>query len=125
MVGRDLAGSPGKDGYLRAYSATGTVLSTTQFGSVADDSVAGIVVNGTGVLVAGQDGTAGVEGLNDDVGVEGGWDDDDHRIDFRIAQQFIVVRVNARLGDELGELGLGGGRWVRSGDDSTARNLGE
>ena len=50
----------GWDGYLRAYSATGTVLSTTQFGSVADDSVGAIVVNGTDVLVAGQDGTAGV-----------------------------------------------------------------
>jgi hypothetical protein len=50
----------GADGYLRAYSPKGVVLSTTQFGSAADDSVAGIVVNGTQVLVAGQDGVSGV-----------------------------------------------------------------
>jgi hypothetical protein len=50
----------GWDGYLRAYSATGTVLSTTQFGSAADDSVGAITVNGTNVLVAGQDGGAGM-----------------------------------------------------------------
>jgi hypothetical protein len=49
----------GTDGYLRAYDSAGKVLSTTQFGSAADDSVAGIVVNGTSVLVAGQDGTSG------------------------------------------------------------------
>jgi hypothetical protein len=48
----------GKDGYLRAYSAAGKVLSTQQFGSSADDSVAGIVVNGSQVLVAGQDGAS-------------------------------------------------------------------
>lgn len=48
----------GWDGYLRAYDATGAVLSTRQFGSVADDSVSGIVVNGTDVLVAGQDGSS-------------------------------------------------------------------
>jgi hypothetical protein len=48
----------GQDGYLRAYSAAGNVLSTQQFGSAADDSVAGIVVNGTQVLVAGQDGAS-------------------------------------------------------------------
>lgn len=55
-------GSPvgGWDGYLRAYDVTGNVLSTKQFGSVADDSVAGIVVNGTDVLVAGQDGSSAV-----------------------------------------------------------------
>jgi hypothetical protein len=50
----------GWDGYLRAYNASGKVQSTKQFGSVADDSVAGIVVNGSSVLVAGQDGTAAV-----------------------------------------------------------------
>lgn len=50
----------GWDSYLRAYNATGAVQSTKQFGSVADDSVAGIVVNGTNVLVAGQDGTSAV-----------------------------------------------------------------
>jgi hypothetical protein len=50
----------GWDGYLRAYNASGKVQSTKQFGSVADDSVAGIVVSGTSVLVAGQDGTAAV-----------------------------------------------------------------
>lgn len=48
----------GKDGYLRAYSAAGKVLSTQQFGSSGDDSVAGIVVNGSQVLVAGQDGAS-------------------------------------------------------------------
>lgn len=50
----------GWDGYLRAYSATGVPQSTRQFGSVADDSVAGLVVDGSNVLVAGMDGTAGV-----------------------------------------------------------------
>lgn len=50
----------GWDGYLRAYDSAGNVLSTKQFGSVADDSVAGIVVNGSSVLVAGQDGGTGV-----------------------------------------------------------------
>lgn len=50
----------GWDGYLRAYNSSGTLQSTKQFGSVADDSVAGIVVNGTNVLVAGQDGSAGM-----------------------------------------------------------------
>jgi hypothetical protein len=50
----------GKDGYLRAYSAAGKVLSTQQFGSSGDDSVAGIVINGSQVLVAGQDGASGM-----------------------------------------------------------------
>jgi hypothetical protein len=50
----------GWDGYLRAYDSTGHVLSTKQFGTVGDDSVAGIVVNGSNVLVAGQDGGAAV-----------------------------------------------------------------
>ena len=50
----------GVDGYLRAYDATGKVQSTKQFGSAADDSVGGIVVDGTQVLVAGMDGAAAV-----------------------------------------------------------------
>lgn len=50
--------SGGWDGYLRAYGSTGNVLSTRQFGSAGDDSVAGIVVNGSDVLVAGQDGSS-------------------------------------------------------------------
>lgn len=50
----------GWDGYLRAYDASGQVQATQQFGSAADDSVAGLVVNGTNVLVAGQDGNAAV-----------------------------------------------------------------
>ncbi|MFC3069719.1 SBBP repeat-containing protein [Phenylobacterium soli] len=52
--------SGGWDGYLRAYDTTGAVLSTRQFGTAGDDSVAGIVVNGTDVLVAGQDGGSGM-----------------------------------------------------------------
>jgi hypothetical protein len=50
----------GWDGYLRAYNSTGAAQSTRQFGSVADDSVAGLTVSGSTVYVAGQDGTAGV-----------------------------------------------------------------
>jgi len=50
----------GWDGYLRAYDSQGDVVSTKQFGSVADDSVSGIVVNGTNVIVAGQDGGSAV-----------------------------------------------------------------
>lgn len=52
--------SGGWDGYLRAYNATGQVQSTRQFGSSADDSVGAIVVSGTNVYVAGQDGGAGM-----------------------------------------------------------------
>jgi hypothetical protein len=50
----------GWDGYLRAYDSKGDVLSTKQFGSVGDDTVAAIVVNGSNVIVAGQDGGAAV-----------------------------------------------------------------
>src|SRR6185312_15226371 len=54
------AATGGWDGYLRAYNSTGTVQSTRTFGSVADDSVASLVVDGSNVIVAGQDGSAGV-----------------------------------------------------------------
>lgn len=46
----------GQDGYLRAYSSTGVALSAQQFGTTGTDSVAGIVVSGSTVYVAGQDG---------------------------------------------------------------------
>lgn len=48
----------GWDSYLRAYSATGVVQSTQEFGSTSDDSVGAIAVNGSTVYVAGQDGGA-------------------------------------------------------------------
>lgn len=42
----------GWDTYLRSYSETGTLLSTAQFGSAADDKPAGLVVDGTNIVVA-------------------------------------------------------------------------
>jgi hypothetical protein len=50
----------GWDGYLTAYNSAGTPVSTQQFGSVQDDTVAGIAVDGTNVYVASQDGTHAV-----------------------------------------------------------------
>lgn len=50
----------GWDGYLRAYSAKGVSQGTTQFGSTADDKVSGLLVNGTTIYVAGQDGANGM-----------------------------------------------------------------
>lgn len=50
----------GWDGYLRAYDVKGALQSTRQFGSASDDSVSGLVVSGTKVLVAGQDGGSAV-----------------------------------------------------------------
>ena len=44
------------DAYLRAFSSSGAVLSTRQFGSGSDDSVGGIVVDGANVYVATQEG---------------------------------------------------------------------
>lgn len=50
----------GYDGYLRAYNAAGVSQGTRQFGSASDDSVSGLVVNGSTVYVASQDGGSGV-----------------------------------------------------------------
>lgn len=48
------------DGYLRAFDSAGNVLSQRTFGSAGNDKVSGLVVNGTDVIVAGQDGSHGV-----------------------------------------------------------------
>ena len=53
LAGQSSAG--GWDGYLRSYGATGTLLATNQFGAAGDDKVAGLVVDGTNVVVATQE----------------------------------------------------------------------
>ncbi len=50
----------GLDGYLRAYNTNGNVLATRQFGSASDDSVGGLVIDGSSAYVASKDGTQGV-----------------------------------------------------------------
>jgi len=45
----------GWDSYLRAFDSAGAVLSTRQFGSGSDDSVGGIMVDGSNVFVATQE----------------------------------------------------------------------
>lgn len=54
------AGVGGLDSYVRAYNANGDVVATRQFGSTSDDSVGGMVVDGSTLYVAGKDGTNGV-----------------------------------------------------------------
>jgi hypothetical protein len=45
----------GQDGYLRSYSAAGTLTSNTQFGTTGTDKPAGIAVSGSSIYVAGSE----------------------------------------------------------------------
>jgi hypothetical protein len=54
FVGQTSAG--GWDGYLRSYNDAGTLVSTQQFGASGDDKMVGVVVDGTNVVVATQEG---------------------------------------------------------------------
>lgn len=62
VVGRVKGSMPGAtsagsyDGYLRTFSDAGKLKSTTQFGTAGDDKMAGIVVDGTNVVVATVEG---------------------------------------------------------------------
>lgn len=48
--------SGGWDGYLRSYSESGNLITTNQFGTTSDDKMVGVVVDGTNVVVATQEG---------------------------------------------------------------------
>jgi hypothetical protein len=50
------ASNGGWDTYLRAFGADGRLQSTTQFGTAGDDKPAGLVVDGTNVVVASVEG---------------------------------------------------------------------
>ena len=55
----------GQDGYLRSYSSTGAITSTTQFGMTGTDTPSGVVVSGSSVYVAGtENGDAVVRQFN-------------------------------------------------------------
>ncbi len=45
----------GQDGYLRSYSPTGQLASTTQFGTAGTDKPAGIAVSGSSIYIAGSE----------------------------------------------------------------------
>ena len=50
----------GQDGYLRSYSAAGTLTSTTQFGTTGKDTPSGIAVSGDNIYIAGVENGDGV-----------------------------------------------------------------
>ncbi len=67
VVGQTSGGLPGggssnggQDGYLQGYSATGTKLFTTQFGTSGTDAAKSIAVDGSNVVVAGVENGDGV-----------------------------------------------------------------
>ena len=50
----------GWDNYLRSYTPSGVLASTSQFGTTSDDTMVGVVVDGSNVVVASQEGGAAV-----------------------------------------------------------------